>query len=177
MMSIDVTPKPPFMPGQCDWSAGSHRRSLAEVLVDTAPGCDSAAPGQHEVGRASGPDSPHLRSGISTRACPRRSRSQRDPPRSPAPDDHAERAPRPEPARACSTSPETMSHHLGRDTLMKLRQAQDDSAAATQLRRPWSGPIRPAGRPLADSVTRRLLLTPASSSGQKCRIPDLRCQA
>jgi len=85
MMSIDVTPKPAFMPAQCDRSAGSHRGSLAEVLVGTVPGCDSAAPGQHEVGRASGPDSPHLRSGISARARPRRSRVQRDPPRSPTP--------------------------------------------------------------------------------------------
>jgi hypothetical protein len=54
MLSIDVTPRPTFIPAQCDWSAGSHRRSLAEVLVHAAPGRDSAPPGQHEVGRASG---------------------------------------------------------------------------------------------------------------------------
>jgi len=54
MLSIDVTPKPAFIPAQCDWSAGSHPGSLTGVLVGTAPGCDSAAPGQHEVGRASG---------------------------------------------------------------------------------------------------------------------------
>jgi len=66
---------PPSAQAQCDWSAGSHRRSLAGVLAGTAPGCASAAPGcasaapgQHEVGRASGQDSPHLRSGISARA-------------------------------------------------------------------------------------------------------------
>ena len=53
---------------QRDWSAGDRRRSLAEVLVDAAPGRDLAAPGQHEVGPASGPDSPHLRSGMSAGA-------------------------------------------------------------------------------------------------------------
>jgi hypothetical protein len=120
MLSIDVTPKPAFIPARCDWSAGSHRRSLAEVLAGTAPGCDSAAPGQHEARRASGPDSPHLRSGISAQARPRRSLGQRDPPRSTAPDDHAGRAPRPEPARASSTSPEMMSHRPRRDLVRWL---------------------------------------------------------
>ena len=38
VMSIDITRSRPFVPAQCDRSAGSHRRSLAEVLVDSASG-------------------------------------------------------------------------------------------------------------------------------------------
>ena len=125
MMSIDVTPKPTFIPARCDWSAGSHRRSLAEVLADTTPGCDSAAPGQHEAGRASAPDSPHLRSGISARARPRRSRSQQRSSSFAGTDDHAGRVPRPEPARASSTSPEAMSHRPGRDNPRSVRAGPD----------------------------------------------------
>jgi hypothetical protein len=123
-MSIDITPKPAFIPARCDWSAGSRRGSLAEVLAGTASGCDSAAPGRHEAGRASGPDSLHLRSCISARAPTSVSKSARSSSFA-GTDDHAARASRPEPARPCSTSPETMSHRPGRDTPRSVRAGPD----------------------------------------------------
>ena len=83
---------------------------------------------------------PHLRSGISARARPSRPRSQRDSPRSPAPNDHAGRAPRPEPARASSTSPETMSRHPRREPHRgrgKIRMTRRQPANSAD---PWSAP-------------------------------------
>ena len=54
-------------------------------------------------------------------------------------------APRPEPTRASSTSPGTISVVPGEIISRELRKDLNDPAAASQLHRPWSGP-HPARR-------------------------------
>src|SRR5262249_26840919 len=93
----------------------------------------------------------------------RRSRSQPDPPRSPAPGDHAGRGPRPKPTRASSTSPETMKDHLRRDHPTEAEERSERHAGG----RPTPQALvqaRSAPQPAqANSGTRRLLLSQPGS--------------
>jgi hypothetical protein len=102
--------KPPWVAGR-----GSCRYSIRLRL-------GSARPARSRTRQWTGLT--HLRSCISARAPTSVSKSARSSSFA-GTDDHAARASRPEPARPCSTSPETMSHRPGRDAPRSVRAGPD----------------------------------------------------
>ena len=106
-----------------------------------------------------------------------RPRSQRDPPRSPAANDHAGRAPRPEPARASSTSPETRSHRPRRDNRTETEEVRTIRRQSANSALPGPGPFGLAGAHRRTQEPTGCCLPLQALPAQKCRIPHLWFQA